>query len=69
MFAKNHRDNFDTASNPHNTRSRMSIKVNFQKLTTTKILVNYSASLAYNSLPQVMRNESTTMGAFKRHLK
>ena len=69
MFAKNHQANFDTASSPHNTRSKMSLNANFQRLTITQRSVNYSVPLGYNSLPEVIINETMTMGAFKRHWK
>ena len=69
MYAKNHWEYFETASNPHNTRSSISLNVNFQRLTTTQRSVNYSVPLTYNSLPEAIRNETMTMAAFKRHLK
>ena len=69
MFAKNHWEDFDLASNPHNTRSRMSLNVNFQRLTTTQRSVYYCVPLLYNSLPEVLRHVTMTMGTFKHHLK
>ena len=69
ILAKHHWEHFDTASNPQNTRSRIFLNVNFQRLTTTQKSVNHNVPLMYSSLPKVMRNKTKTMGMFKYYLK